>query len=71
MKKFILAFATVSLTGLITAACEEALEGKYDDSFLVDVFQAGSGTSSNMNVNEVLANAAAIVLYEAVRQVGL
>jgi aspartate ammonia-lyase len=49
-------------TAAITAACEEALEGKYDEFFCVDVFQAGSGTSSNMNVNEVLANAAAIRL---------
>lgn len=44
----------------IVDACEEALEGVYDEYFCVDVFQAGSGTSTNMNVNEVLANAAAI-----------
>jgi len=40
----------------IVRACETVLAGKVDDHFIVDVFQAGSGTSSNMNVNEVLAN---------------
>lgn len=46
----------------ITRACERVLEGAHDDQFVVNVFQAGSGTSSNMNVNEVLANLAAIEL---------
>jgi aspartate ammonia-lyase len=40
----------------ITRACDEILEGKFLDQFVVDVFQAGAGTSFNMNVNEVLAN---------------
>lgn len=40
------------------AACREVSEGKLDDEFPVDVFQTGSGTSSNMNVNEVIANRA-------------
>ncbi len=39
-------------------ACREVAEGKLDDEFPVDVFQTGSGTSSNMNVNEVIANRA-------------
>ncbi len=39
-------------------ACEEVVEGKLDGEFPVDVFQTGSGTSSNMNVNEVIANRA-------------
>lgn len=42
----------------IADACGDVLSGKYDDQFPIDVFQAGSGTSSNMNVNEVLANLA-------------
>lgn len=42
----------------IADACGDVLSGKYDDQFPIDVFQAGSGTSSNMNVNEVLANIA-------------
>ncbi len=37
-------------------ACREVAEGKYDDQFPIDVFQTGSGTSSNMNVNEVISN---------------
>jgi len=42
----------------IAGACGDVLSGKVDDQFPIDVFQAGSGTSSNMNVNEVLANLA-------------
>jgi fumarate hydratase class II len=41
---------------LICQAAEEVLNGDLDDHFPVDVFQTGSGTSSNMNINEVLAN---------------
>jgi aspartate ammonia-lyase len=40
----------------IIIACDEVLAGKLLDQFVVDVFQAGAGTSFNMNVNEVLAN---------------
>ncbi|MBA62751.1 MAG: aspartate ammonia-lyase [Planctomycetaceae bacterium] len=40
------------------AACREIAAGKLDAEFPVDVFQTGSGTSSNMNVNEVIANRA-------------
>jgi fumarate hydratase class II len=42
----------------IAAAAREVLEGRWDDQFLVGVFQTGSGTSSNMNVNEVIASRA-------------
>ncbi|MET9350753.1 class II fumarate hydratase [Streptomyces termitum] len=42
----------------IEAAAEEVAEGRWDDQFPVDVFQTGSGTSSNMNTNEVLATLA-------------
>nr|BFD94418.1 class II fumarate hydratase [Kitasatospora sp. Xyl93] len=43
----------------IAAAAEEVAEGHWDDQFPVDVFQTGSGTSSNMNTNEVIATLAA------------
>ena len=43
---------------LIVDACDDILEGGYEDQFPVDVFQAGAGTSFNMNVNEVIANRA-------------
>ncbi|MGB3096386.1 MAG: class II fumarate hydratase, partial [Candidatus Deferrimicrobiaceae bacterium] len=39
-------------------AAREVLEGNFDDQFVLDVYQTGSGTSTNMNVNEVLANRA-------------
>src|SRR5215207_6516139 len=42
----------------LLAACREVSEGKLDDQFPIDVFQTGSGTSSNMNANEVIANRA-------------
>lgn len=42
----------------ITSAADKLLTGDYDDQFPVDVFQTGSGTSTNMNVNEVMANLA-------------
>jgi fumarate hydratase, class II len=46
------------LADLIIAAADEALEGKLDDEFPLYVWQTGSGTQTNMNVNEVLANRA-------------
>lgn len=46
----------------IKAACAAILAGGYADQFPVDVFQAGSGTSTQMNVNEVIANLAAVKL---------
>ncbi len=42
----------------IVAAAEQVAAGEYDDQFPIDVFQTGSGTSTNMNVNEVLASLA-------------
>jgi fumarate hydratase class II len=42
----------------IARAADEVAEGKHDDQFPIDVFQTGSGTSSNMNANEVIANLA-------------
>jgi len=46
------------LAEAVERAATEVLEGRWDDQFPVDVFQTGSGTSTNMNVNEVLANRA-------------
>lgn len=42
----------------IIEACEEILQGKYDREFVTDALQGGAGTSTNMNVNEVIANIA-------------
>ncbi len=47
-----------SLAEAISRAAREVLAGTFDDQFVLDVFQTGSGTSTNMNVNEVLANRA-------------
>jgi fumarate hydratase class II len=46
----------------IARAAEEVLAGRWRDQFVVDVYQAGAGTSHNMNVNEVLANRACELL---------
>ncbi|AAM24070.1 aspartate ammonia-lyase [Caldanaerobacter subterraneus subsp. tengcongensis MB4] len=46
----------------IVFACDEILAGKYTEQFVVDKFQGGAGTSTNMNVNEVIANIALIYL---------
>ena len=46
----------------LLAACREVAEGKLDGEFPIDVFQTGSGTSSNMNTNEVIANRAIEIL---------
>lgn len=69
---FIRAFATVKkasaitnnklgvlndiVTDAITAACDDLIDNKYHDQFIVDMFQGGAGTSTNMNANEVIAN---------------
>ncbi|HEX5334874.1 MAG TPA: class II fumarate hydratase [Propionicimonas sp.] len=42
----------------IVAASDEVIDGRHDDQFPIDVFQTGSGTSSNMNANEVVATLA-------------
>ena len=43
---------------LVIAAADEVISGKHDDAFVIDIFQTGSGTSTNMNANEVIANRA-------------
>jgi fumarate hydratase class II len=48
--------------GAIIKAAQEVIDGKWDDQFVVDPFQAGAGTSHNMNVNEVIANRATLML---------
>ena len=54
------------IASAIQAAALEVAGGRYDDQFPVDVFQTGSGTSSNMNANEVIAALAARSLSRAV-----
>ena len=50
------------LATAISTAAQEVIDGKWDDQFVVDPFQAGAGTSHNMNTNEVIANRATVVL---------
>lgn len=50
------------LADAIARAATEVMEGKWRDQFIVDPFQAGAGTSHNMNVNEVIANRANQIL---------
>ena len=52
------------VAGAICAAADEILNGKLRGEFVVDVYQAGAGTSHNMNANEVLANRAGEILGE-------
>src|SRR6266404_2270885 len=46
------------LSAAIQRAANEVIAGKLDDQFVIDIFQTGSGTSTNMNANEVIANRA-------------
>lgn len=46
---------------LIARVCDEILEGKHDDQFPLVIWQTGSGTQSNMNVNEVISNRAQLL----------
>ena len=46
----------------ITEACEEIIDGRFHDQFPVDLVQGGAGTSTNMNINEVVANRALEIL---------
>ncbi len=52
------------IADVIRQAADEILAGRFRDQFIVDVYQAGAGTSHNMNTNEVLANRAAEILGE-------
>ncbi|WP_342743682.1 aspartate ammonia-lyase [Desulfuromusa kysingii] len=48
----------------ISEACDQLIDGQHHDQFVVDVFQGGAGTSTNMNANEVIANLALEILGE-------
>src|ERR687893_386713 len=50
------------LKNAIVAAAEEVVEGTLDNQFVLDIFQTGSGTSTNMNANEVISNRAVQIL---------
>lgn len=52
------------LSHAIVQAADEILQGKFRDQFVVDIYQAGAGTSHHMNINEVLANRALELLAE-------
>ena len=60
--------AAADLAAAIVQAADEILAGRLRDQFVVDVYQAGAGTSHNMNANEVLANRAAEILGAAARR---
>ena len=47
------------VSDMIVEVTNEILDGKYIDEFVIDIFQTGSGTSTNMNMNEVISNIAA------------
>lgn len=51
-----------TVAAAIVQAAQEVIDGKLDDHFVLDIFQTGSGTSTNMNANEVIANRASELL---------
>jgi fumarate hydratase class II len=55
---FTLGGLSENLAWAIQKAAQEVVDGKWDSQFVVDIFQTGSGTSTNMNANEVIANRA-------------
>ena len=57
--------------GAIAAAADEVLAGRHDGEFPLSVWQTGSGTQTNMNMNEVLANRASQLLGGAVGELSL
>ena len=50
----------------VVQAAQKVIDGDYDKDFVVDIFQTGSGTSTNMNANEVIANVASEILGESI-----
>ena len=64
--KWALDMAAPDLAAAVIAAADEVARGDHDDQFPIDVFQTGSGTSRNMNMNEVLASLAGERLGRAV-----
>jgi fumarate hydratase class II len=57
------------IASAIVQACDEILQGRWDDQFPLAVWQTGSGTQTNMNVNEVIANRANQILEENAGQI--
>src|SRR5208282_5187207 len=57
-----LGLLTANISGAVQSAAQEVIEGKWDGQFVLDIFQTGSGTSTNMNANEVIANRAVELL---------
>ncbi len=57
-----LGFFDSKIKDAIIHACDEVIQGKFDKQFIVDIYQTGSGTSSNMNANEIIANRACEIL---------
>jgi fumarate hydratase, class II len=53
-----------AIADAIVRAADEVIDGRWDDQFVLDIFQTGSGTSSNMNANEVIASRATQLLAE-------
>ena len=51
-----------TLANAIAQAAQEVIDGRFDNQFVVDIFQTGSGTSTNMNANEVISNRAIEIL---------
>ncbi|MBI3853050.1 MAG: class II fumarate hydratase [Verrucomicrobia bacterium] len=51
-----------NISDAVQKAAQEVADGKWDHQFVIDIFQTGSGTSTNMNANEVIANRAAEIL---------
>jgi fumarate hydratase class II len=60
-----------NISDAIRRAAQEVIEGKWDAQFVVDIFQTGSGTSTNMNANEVIANRAIEILGGKLGSVGV
>ena len=57
-----LGYVPPKIAKAVQEAAQEVVDGKWDQQFVVDIFQTGSGTSTNMNTNEVIANRAIEIL---------
>ena len=66
-----LGLLSTEISDAICAACDELMDNKLFDNFVVDVVQGGAGTSTNMNVNEVIANRALELLGRCKGEYGL
>ena len=59
---FTLGLLEAHLKDAITKAAQEVIDGKFNEEFIIDMIQGGAGTSTNMNINEVIANRALEIL---------